>query len=108
MLMVDPAPLITAASLPTNFQISEVHPLPRATGTPAPVPPLGPLAAFTGNWSGTGLNTIFRPDSSNTPTGLPTPVSGSDNVLELESDLGVVVFLAESGIGTQSRFGFAG
>ena len=62
-------PLITAASLPTNFRISEVQPLTRATGAPPPVPPLGPLAAFTGNWSGTGLNTIFRPDSSNTPTG---------------------------------------
>src|SRR5579871_4511886 len=81
--MVDPAPLITAASLPTNFRISEVQPLIRATGAPPPVPPLGPLAAFTGNWSGTGLNTIFRPDSTNTPTGLPTPVTGSDNVLEL-------------------------
>ena len=66
MPMVDSVPLMAAASLPTNFEISEVHPLPRATGVPPAVPPLGPLAAFTGNWSGTGLNTIFRPDSSDT------------------------------------------
>jgi hypothetical protein len=46
-------------------------------------PSLGAIAAFTGTWSGTGFNTIFRPDSPTTPTPLPFPVTGSDNVLEL-------------------------
>jgi hypothetical protein len=47
------------------------------------VPSLGPLAAFSGTFRGSGFNLIFRPDSPVTPTKLPTPVSGSDNVLEL-------------------------
>ncbi|WP_146101777.1 heme-binding protein [Rhodopila globiformis] len=49
----------------------------------APAPDLGPLAAFVGDWHGTGLNTIFRPDNPETPTPLPVPVAGSDNVLEI-------------------------
>jgi hypothetical protein len=43
---------------------------------------LGPLADFTGTFTGNGFNTIFRPDNKATPTQLPIPVT-SDNVLEL-------------------------
>jgi len=61
-------------SVPSDFLFGEVPASPRVTG-PAPAPPsLGPLAAFVGNWSGNGFNTIFRPDQ---------PSNGSDNILEL-------------------------
>lgn len=51
--------------------------------TPVPMPaPLGPLTAFTGNWTGQGFNAIFRPNNTTTPT-FPPPLSASDNVLEL-------------------------
>jgi hypothetical protein len=50
-------------------------------------PPLGPLAAFVGDWVGNGFNTIFRPDNTVTPTPLPNPVPPPppprDNILEL-------------------------
>lgn len=74
-----------AVQLPTGFKITEV---PIAAGlhlTPIGLltPTLGPLAAFTGTFTGNGFNTIFRPDSPTTPTPLPIPVAGSDNVLEL-------------------------
>jgi hypothetical protein len=48
----------------------------------SPVPSLGPLSAFTGTFRGSGFNTIFRPNLG-TPTLLPVPVTGSDNLLEL-------------------------
>jgi hypothetical protein len=70
-------------SLPADFEFGEVltHALPIA---PPPAPPsLGPLAAFVGTFTGNGFNTIFRPDSAKTPTPLPVPVVGSDNILEL-------------------------
>jgi hypothetical protein len=47
-----------------------------------PAASLGPLAAFTGTFTGSGFNIIFRPDSSKTPTPLPKPTT-NDNVLEL-------------------------
>ncbi len=70
-------------SLPAEFEFGEVptHALPIV---PAPAAPgLGPLAAFVGTFKGSGFNTIFRPDSAKTPTVLPIPIAGSDNVLEL-------------------------
>ena len=68
-------------SIPTGFVFSPVGvKLPGAAPTTAP--PLGPLAAFTGTFTGNGFNTIFRPDNPTTPTTLPIQVS-SDNVLEL-------------------------
>jgi hypothetical protein len=75
--------LQTALSMPAEFRFDEVSSLaePKAAATPAPS--LGALAAFTGTFHGVGFNTIFRPDSPNTPTKLPVAVSGSDNVLEL-------------------------
>lgn len=69
-------------ALPGEFRFSEVPSDTRAP-SPVPSPSLGPLAAFVGTWKGHGFNTIFRPDSGTTPTPLPIPVLGSDNVLEL-------------------------
>jgi hypothetical protein len=50
--------------------------------TPAP---LGPLVAFTGNWIGSGFNTIFRPNSKKTPAGpfLLPPIGPDESVLEV-------------------------
>jgi hypothetical protein len=79
----EPLELKPAFSMPGGFRITEV---PHAPGRTPPVtapPDLGPLAAFTGTFRGSGFNTIFRPDSSTTPTVLPKPVTGSDNILEL-------------------------
>ncbi|HWF71917.1 MAG TPA: heme-binding protein [Solirubrobacteraceae bacterium] len=76
-----PAELATAVSLPSDFRFDEVRAV--AAAAPSPSPALGPLAAFRGDWHGNGFNTIFRPDNPETPTKLPVPVSGSDNILEL-------------------------
>ncbi len=56
---------------------------------PVPPPPLGPLSAFVGTWSGPGFNTIFRPNGGTTPTVLPNPLNPpppqppNDNILQL-------------------------
>ncbi len=86
-----------ALSLPSGFRFDEVSSVtaPRARG--ASVPSLGPLAAFTGTFRGSGFNTIFRPDSTATPTKLPVAVSGSDNVLELNLTLETLSFSASLG-----------
>src|ERR1700678_3598898 len=77
--------LTPAVFLPDNFEFGEVPSTEGSTlASPSPqAPSLGPLAAFTGTFHGNGFNTIFRPDNPETPTKLPVPVSGSDNVLEL-------------------------
>ncbi len=75
--------LETALSIPSGFRFGDVSSLTTVRAVSSKVPGLGPLAAFTGTFRGNGFNTIFRPDSSQTPTQLPSPVSGSDNVLEL-------------------------
>jgi hypothetical protein len=71
-----------ALSLPSGFRFGEVSSLTALRAVSSQVPSLGPLAAFTGTFRGSGFNTIFRPDLGS-PTQLPSPVSGSDNVLEL-------------------------
>jgi hypothetical protein len=75
--------LETALSQPSDFRFGEVSSLTTLRMTSSSAPSLGPLADFTGTFTGHGFNTIFRPDSTATPTPLPIPVSGSDNVLEL-------------------------
>jgi hypothetical protein len=81
--MSDPKPR-ASIGLPIDFIFGEVRPDHKVVGLTAPSPPLGPLAAFVGDWVGNGFNTIFRPDNSVTPTPLPVPVPPTtDNILEL-------------------------
>jgi hypothetical protein len=84
--MSDPTPDLPEIRLPHSFRIRPVDvrfPLPHAAPTPAE-PPLGALAHFTGTWTGSGFNLIFRPQSTQTPTPLPGPANDiDDNVLEL-------------------------
>ena len=75
--------LETALSQSSGFSFGEVSSLTALRARGAAPPSLGPLAAFTGAFRGSGFNLIFRPDSTKTPTPLPIPVTGSDNVLEL-------------------------
>jgi hypothetical protein len=75
--------LKVATSLPNNFRIAEILPHGPKPHPPAPAPSLGPLAAFVGNFHGEGFNTIFRPNSTQTPTPLPSGPAVGDNVLEL-------------------------
>ena len=75
--------LETALSQPSGFRFGEVSSLTAFMASGLAAPSLGPLASFTGAFRGSGFNLIFRPDSTLTPTPLPIPVSGSDNVLEL-------------------------
>jgi hypothetical protein len=67
---------------PADFRFGEVSSLTTFRDSASSVPSLGPLAAFTGAFRGSGFNTIFRPDLGS-PTKLPVPVTGSDNLLEL-------------------------
>jgi hypothetical protein len=67
-----------------------------AVVVPVLAPNLGPLAAFVGTWSGRGLNTIFRPDNSKTPTHFVPPIA-SDNVLELNLTQETLSFSAPLG-----------
>src|SRR3984957_2038692 len=69
--------------LPGDFFFREVHPDHKVAHTPPPPAPLGPLAAFAGDFVGNGFNTIFRPNNSVTPTPLPNPLPPGDNILEL-------------------------
>jgi hypothetical protein len=70
-------------NLTGEFVWAPVRPDHKAPASPPPPAPLGPLAAFVGDWAGQGFNTIFRPDNSVTPTPLPFPIPNSDNILEL-------------------------
>ena len=71
--------------LPSDFLFGELRPQHKQPAPTTPAPPLGPLAAFVGDWVGNGFNTIFRPDNSVTPTSttLPNPLPAGDNILEL-------------------------
>lgn len=77
--------LSPAVSIPSGFRWGAVAPAPQKLGAPPAPPSLGPLAAFVGNWTGTGFNTIFRPQSTQTPTTLPHEPAQppDDNILEL-------------------------
>jgi hypothetical protein len=75
--------------LPDDFIFGQVRPDHKKVDPTELPAPLGPLAAFVGDWVGNGFNTIFRPDNSVTPTPLPNPVpppvppATIDNILEL-------------------------
>ncbi|MGI8800635.1 MAG: heme-binding protein [Solirubrobacteraceae bacterium] len=90
-----PSPLKAAVSMPSDFRFDEV----RAAHISLPPvnPPLGPLAAFHGNFHGSGFNTIFRPDNTVTPTPLPVPVGTTDNILELNLTQETLSFSAALG-----------
>lgn len=72
-----------SVNMTKDFVFSHVRADLKLAAAPQPPPPLGPLAAFVGDWVGQGFNTIFRPDNSVTPTPLPFPIPNSDNILEL-------------------------
>ena len=73
--------------IPSDFVFGELRADHKKPPPPTPPPPLGPLAAFKGDWVGNGFNTIFRPDSTVSPTTLPNPLIPPppvlDNILEL-------------------------
>lgn len=73
--------------LPEDFLFGQLRPDHAVPPPQAPPPPLGPLSAFVGDFVGNGFNTIFRPDSTASPTKLPNPVPPPppphDNILEL-------------------------
>lgn len=93
-----------ALSASANFLFGPAHERTPPSST-TPLPPLGPLAVFTGNWKGLGFNTIFRPNSSSTPTKLPVPAVGpSDNILELNLTQETLSFSAA--LGTVPNRGF--
>jgi hypothetical protein len=73
-----------ALSVQANFRFDQVSSRTALRAVPSSTPSLGPLAAFAGTFRGHGLNTIFRPNGTQTPTPLPTPPTGpSGNVLEI-------------------------
>lgn len=74
--------LETALSRSNDFRFDGASSHTALEKTYSSVPSLGALADFIGTFTGHGFNTIFRPQSSQTPTPLPIPVLG-DNVLEL-------------------------
>jgi hypothetical protein len=87
--MADETPLRAKISLPADFRIDEVKQIVGAP--PTPTPPLGVLENFTGEFSGTGFNTIFRPNgAAPTTTTFTNPIpppplltAPNENVLEL-------------------------
>jgi hypothetical protein len=94
--------MTASISLPTGFRIDEIRPVPG--GAPAPLPPLGVLANFTGEFAGTGFNTIFRPNSAApTTTTFPKavtptpPTPPSENVLELNLTTETLTFSSQLG-----------
>jgi hypothetical protein len=86
--MADNVPIEQALEQTRGFRWGEVPPTRerRLAALAAPAAPdLGGIAGFVGTFSGTGLNTIFRPqDFAVTPTPLPNPATGpNDNILEI-------------------------
>lgn len=99
---MEEAALETALKITPGFVFGEVSPAVlkevAPPAPPAPPPPtLGPLVGFTGTFSGTGFNTIFRPHLPGSATGLPIPDDGADNVLELNLTSETLSFSASLG-----------
>lgn len=89
--------LESAVSMPAGFRFGEVSALTKFKVIPSGAPSLGPLAAFAGAFTGNGFNTIFRPQNPATPTPLPVPQPGSDNILELNLTSETLSFSASLG-----------
>jgi hypothetical protein len=91
--MSESKPLKTAFEMPLGFSIhgvleaAQVQALALAPAVAVTLGAnLGPLSDFAGTFAGQGFNTIFRPDSTKTPTPMPGPINTTDppdNVLEL-------------------------
>jgi hypothetical protein len=83
--MSESKPLVTAFEVPPGFSIRGV--VEAAQAVPVTLRAnLGPLSDFAGTFAGQGFNTIFRPDSTKTPTPMPGTINTTDppdNVLEL-------------------------
>jgi hypothetical protein len=93
-------------ALSEGFEFNEVKPALTALAPPIPNPPLGAIAPFAGvTFKGTGFNTIFRPQNAGSPTPLPKPVPGSDNILELNLTTETLSFSAA--LGSIPNRGFA-
>src|ERR1700760_185618 len=76
-------PAVVAAADTFHFnEVSSLAPDAAAPVAANPDPPLGILQHFAGTFHGRGFNTIFRPESTPTPTKLPVQVT-DDNLLEL-------------------------
>lgn len=87
-------------SVPSNFEIHGVtKKLLSQQPTVTPNPPLLVLDKFQGTYAGQGFNTIFRPQSSATPTTFPNnPTQGAnDNVLELNLTTETLAFASPLG-----------
>ena len=88
---------MTEANLEPTFAVPRPRKFGQAGAPPAPVPSLGPLAAFSGSFVGGGLNTIFRPNLGS-PTPVPSPAEGNpDNILELNLTHETLTFLPSLG-----------
>jgi hypothetical protein len=95
---------LLAATTTLDAQTNVIsEPLGDLTGFVNPVDPTQGLV-----FSGTGFNTIFRPQSPKTPTQLPVPVPGSDNVLELNLTTETLSFAAPLGSVPNRGFGTQG
>ncbi|GFF43224.1 hypothetical protein IFM58399_06872 [Aspergillus lentulus] len=87
-------------NLPPGFKFNQVQFYKKQVPPRTQQAPLGALAKLAGSFTGTGFNTIFRPNSGPPPLGttFPNPVSPtppafpSDNVLELNLTKETVTF----------------
>lgn len=98
MIETKSAPQVEAAlARQRGFNFGAVDALRRRIVPLDAAPPLGPLAAFTGAFTGNGFNTIFRPNLGS-PTPLPNPATGpNDNLLELNLTSETLSFSAPLG-----------
>jgi hypothetical protein len=93
-------------ALSEGFEFNEVKPNLTGLIAASPNPPLGAIAPFAGvSFSGTGFNNIFRPQNAGSPTPLPTPQPGSDNILELNLTTETLSF--SGALGNVPNRGFA-
>jgi hypothetical protein len=101
--MADATLLRAKLLLPAEFRIDEVKTI--VDAPPTPTPPLGVLENFTGEFSGTGFNTIFRPNgAAPTTTTFTNPIppppiltAPNENVLELNLTTETLTFSAPLG-----------